>query len=103
MHIDCRRDRNVLPTCFSVQGGLIKPLKDGEAYGHLGIPTGFWRAGTLREEADNICKDINKIDASLLSPWQKLDGLRTFVIPRIDFILRGSSAEKKNSPVLTPS
>ncbi|XP_050824416.1 uncharacterized protein LOC127058411 [Gopherus flavomarginatus] len=45
---------------------------------------------TIRE----ILEDAAKIDTSLLAPWQKINALNTFLIPRIAFVLRGSAVAK---------
>ncbi|EDW88534.1 uncharacterized protein Dyak_GE18776 [Drosophila yakuba] len=38
-----------------------------------------------------IVGDIAKIDDSLLAPWQKIDAARTFVAPKLDFVLRSGA------------
>ncbi|XP_057324632.1 uncharacterized protein LOC130667160 [Microplitis mediator] len=38
--------------------------------------------------------DARSIDRSLLAPWQKMDALRTFIMPRVDYILRGEKVDK---------
>lgn len=39
-------------------------------------------------------EDAGKLDKSLLAPWQKMDALRTFILPGISFVLRGSAVAK---------
>lgn len=94
LHIDCRRRRRVLPTLFTIQGGHPHVLQDGEAYLHLGIPTGFRVQQTPDEDIAAMSADVSTLNESLLAPWQKLDVLRTFLQPRLDFILRGGAVSK---------
>ena len=45
-----------------------------------------------QHEANEICDqliiDLDKIENSLLIPWQKLDSIRTFLLPRLSYIVR---------------
>ncbi|XP_065454585.1 uncharacterized protein T26G10.4-like [Chrysemys picta bellii] len=68
------------------------PLAEGQAYQHLGMPTGVRQ--TPEDTIQEILQDAAKIDASLLAPWQKINALNTFLIPRISFTLRGSAMAK---------
>ena len=69
-------------------------LAAGEAYQHLGIPTGYETKRTPTETLRDLIADTRSIDQSLLAPWQKLDAVRTFLLPRLDFILQGAHIEK---------
>ncbi|KAF4517058.1 hypothetical protein B566_EDAN004678 [Ephemera danica] len=39
-------------------------------------------------------RDLRLINESLLAPWQKLDAVTTFLLPRMDFIMRGGNVKK---------
>jgi hypothetical protein len=57
-------------------------------------PTGFRVRQTPIETLDDLAEDICAVDRSLLAPWQKFDAVATFILPRMDFCLRGSRVEK---------
>lgn len=94
LHQDCRRTRSVLPTRFTLQDQHIKALVAGEPYVHLGIPTGFQVRQTPLLTVDEFVRDVIAVDRSLLTPWQKAETVATFILPRLDFWLRGSHVEK---------
>lgn len=95
LHINCQKSRRVLPTQFNIQGGLPVILQDGEHYKHLGVPTGFRARQTPEQTINQLNEDLQSIDSSLLAPWQKIDAVVTFLLPRLDFILRGGDVVKK--------
>ncbi|XP_059575830.1 uncharacterized protein T26G10.4-like [Alligator mississippiensis] len=72
----------------------MRHLRDGEAYCHLGTPTGHRARQTPEETINGIVQDAHKLDSSLLAPWQKIDAVNTFLIPRVAFVLRGSAVPK---------
>ncbi|UYV83161.1 hypothetical protein LAZ67_23000037 [Cordylochernes scorpioides] len=39
-------------------------------------------------------EDVEKFHSSLLAPWKEIDATKTFIYPRLDFILRGSPIHK---------
>ena len=43
---------------------------------------------TAEDLVQPLMDDIDKIQASLLAPWQKLDMIRTFVHPSLTFSLQ---------------
>ena len=57
-------------------------LKKEEPYRYLGVPMGI---EVEQQEATEICElliiDLEKLENSLLAPWQKLDTIRTFLNP----------------------
>jgi hypothetical protein len=65
-----------------------------EVYEYLGVPTGYHVA----QSADKALKDINlkrkMISDSLLAPWQKLDAVNTFILPRVSFHLKNGVVQK---------
>ena len=94
LHIVGRGVDAVRPTEFSLQNTPITALAAGEAYQHLGIPTGYQTKQTPTKTLRDLIADTRSIDQSLLAPWQKLDAVRTFLLPRLDFILQGAHIEK---------
>ena len=82
------------PTVFVLDGEGLKALGEGEAYEYLGIPVGSRVSQTPTATIIRMMEDANAIDSSLLAPWQKMDALRTFILPRLDYILRGGAVEK---------
>ena len=52
-----------------------------------------------QHEATEICEqlivDLEKLENSLLAPWQKLDAVRTFLQPRLSYILRAGEVKIK--------
>ena len=56
-----------------VQGKVIPALKQHEHYRYLGVPIGVMHDV---DEIDNlvgkVCTDLDKINESLLAPWQKI-------------------------------
>ena len=84
-------------TSFKVQNKIIPALKEEEHCRHLGIPIG------MIHNMDVICtmnfdlsEDLEKIEKSLLAPWQKLDPIRRFIQPCFTFILRVGCTLKKS-------
>ncbi|XP_065265992.1 uncharacterized protein T26G10.4-like [Emys orbicularis] len=94
LHIDGSKRDLVQGTGFQIQGEPVIPLAEGQAYQHLGTPTGFRVRQTPEDTIQEILQDATKIDASLLAPWQKINALNTFLIPHISFTLRGSAVAK---------
>lgn len=82
----------------TVQGDDIPCLKEDEAYHHLGVPTGLSIQQTPDETIAAMRDDVTRISASLLKPWQKLDAIRTFVLPQIQFSLL--TARVKKAPLI---
>ncbi|CAM4606818.1 unnamed protein product [Lepidochelys olivacea] len=94
LHIDGSKRDSVQATEFQIQGEPVIPLAEGQAYRHLGTPTGFRVRQTPEDTIQEILQDAAKTDTSLLAPWQKINALNTFLIPRISFVLRGSAVTK---------
>ncbi|UYV65459.1 hypothetical protein LAZ67_3004427 [Cordylochernes scorpioides] len=69
-------------------------MKEDATYCHHGVPTGFNNTRNPKEAIKGIKEDVEKIHSSLLAPWQKIDATKTFIYPRLDFILRGSPIHK---------
>ncbi|XP_076298053.1 uncharacterized protein LOC143217550 [Lasioglossum baleicum] len=94
LHQDSRGTRRAVPTCFSLQGQGLKSLAAGVPYEHLGVPTGFQVKQTPLLTIEELVRDLRSVDRSLLAPWQKCEAVGTFILPRLDFMLRGAHVEK---------
>ena len=74
---------------------VIPALKQHEHYRYLGVPIGVMHdVDEIDSLAGQLCMDLDKINESLLAPWQKLDAIRTFVQPCLTFALRAGEPEK---------
>ena len=78
--LNCKGGTKVLNTEYYVQNKIIPSLKKEEPYRYLEVPVGI---EVEQHEANKICEqliiDLDKIEKSLLAPWQKLDAIRTFL------------------------
>ncbi|XP_049946524.1 uncharacterized protein LOC126439393 [Schistocerca serialis cubense] len=88
------RRRQTLGSVFALQGGEPAVLGAGDAYLHLGVPTGYKVTQTPTDAIAAIRRDLQHLDASLLAPWQKIDAVRVFLLPRLDFVMRGGAVRK---------
>ncbi|XP_046684359.1 uncharacterized protein T26G10.4-like [Homalodisca vitripennis] len=86
--------RTVRPTAFTIYGSPLRVLEDGETYDHLGVPTGMRGDQTPVATIARLEEETAKIFASGLAPWQKLDAVRTFIVPQLDFNLRTARIRK---------
>ncbi|GFT18739.1 retrovirus-related Pol polyprotein from type-1 retrotransposable element R2 [Trichonephila clavipes] len=81
------------PSVLTVCGAPIKTLSDGDFYKYLGKPVGF----SIRKDGTNINDAIidgHKIATSQLAPWQKLDALKSFFFPSLNFAMRTGQFQK---------
>ena len=92
--LNCKGGTKVLNTEYYVQNKIIPSLIKEEPYRYLGVPVGI-----EQHESNEICEqliiDLDKIEKSLLAPRQKLDAIRTFLQPRLSYILRAGDVEIK--------
>jgi len=94
LHIDGKR-REALPTQFHIQEGAPPALSKNEVYEHLGVPTGYHVAQSADKALKRICHNLQHISDSLLAPWQKLDTINTFILPRVSFHLKNGVVQKR--------
>ncbi|XP_071447486.1 uncharacterized protein [Hetaerina americana] len=74
LHLDFRGGRQgVRDTAFSIQGG-----------------------DQLGDLLAKLRKDLDSVGSSELAPWQKIDALHTFLLPRLHFPLRVTATTKKS-------
>jgi hypothetical protein len=91
----CFRKGKLTPTCVKLQEATIPVLNVGDFYQYLGRPVGINIDRTPTSMLKTFISDLYKINRSLLSGWQKLDAIKTFVIPRLSFILRNGDIPRK--------
>lgn len=72
-------------TQFAIADQPVKALARGESYIYLGIATGVDADTTPKITLINSTKDVVKIRDCPLAPWQKLDAIKTFIIPRLSY------------------
>ncbi|KAE8739190.1 hypothetical protein FOCC_FOCC015313 [Frankliniella occidentalis] len=89
------KKRAQLETLTLIQGATIPTLADGDAYQHLGVPTGLRVDQTPEATIEAMLQDIGNIERSQLSDWQKLDALRTFVVPQAQHSLMTAKVQKQ--------
>ncbi|KAK3925231.1 hypothetical protein KUF71_002617 [Frankliniella fusca] len=78
----------------SIQGQEIPSLNEEDAYQHLGVPTGCSVDQTPEATLKTMLRDLHKIERSVLSDWQKIDAIRTFVVPQVEFCLLTARVRK---------
>jgi hypothetical protein len=84
-----REPTRVGDTVFNVQRGGIPVLSKEESFRYLGVPIGLlYDASDMCNITNKLISDLEKIRDSLLTPWQKLDAIRTFVQPCLTYALR---------------
>jgi hypothetical protein len=91
-----REPSRVGDTTFSVQDGVIPALLKEESYRYLGVPIGLlYDAKDMSKITEKLIADLEKIRDSLLTPWQKLDAIRTFIQPGLTYALRTCPVTRK--------
>ncbi|XP_023225130.1 uncharacterized protein LOC111626079 [Centruroides sculpturatus] len=80
---------------FNIKQQELPRLAKEDAYKHLGVPTGFSKCDTEEATTNNILTSIEKLNSSKLAPWQKVDALNTFIIPKLTFCLTTGTTPKK--------
>ncbi|KAK3911664.1 Retrovirus-related Pol polyprotein from type-2 retrotransposable element R2DM [Frankliniella fusca] len=83
-----------LDTVTSIQQQVIPTLGDSDA-NHLGVPTGLRIDQTPEATIKAMLGDVRAAERSLLSDWQKLYAIRTFVVPQVQFSLLTSKIKKE--------
>ena len=79
--------RGPIDTSITVEEIEIRALREAESTKFLGRPVGFniLKTGDRLEEAGNKAE---KILNSKLAPWQRIDAIKSFVLPSIIFPMR---------------
>jgi hypothetical protein len=82
---------------FLIQGESINALNQEDHYRYLGVPIGLIPNITdLQKLVDDLTSKLEKIETSLLAPWQKLDAIRTFIQPCLTYALRSTDPTTKS-------
>ncbi|XP_050420253.1 uncharacterized protein LOC126833140 [Adelges cooleyi] len=80
-------------TVFTVAGGQMRTLSEGDAAVFLGVQVGFNIVPPMSTLADITDLGL-RIVRSKLAPWQRLDALKTFFYPAATFSQRFSEFKK---------
>lgn len=87
----------VVPTAFQIQQQIMPALTAEEHYRYLGIPIGLiHNADNLPVLVERLIPELERIESSLLAPWQKLDAIRTFIQPSLTYALRAGCPLKQS-------
>ena len=96
LSLDCRSHPPVQQGAFTIQGNAIPALTEEQHYRYLGVPIGLYRTGAdLETLATKMADDLQRVESSLLAPWQKLDAYRTFIQPCAAYVMRAGECQKK--------
>ena len=80
-----------------IQTQLIPALQREDHYRYLGVPIGLVPNITILQNlVDDLTCKLEKIEQSLLAPWQKLDAIRTFIQPCLTYALRSTAPTTKS-------
>lgn len=96
----CMRNKRARNVTTNIQGHPIPTMAEGEAYQHLGVPTGLYVDQTPEDTIAHMIKDLHHVEASLLTDWQKLDAIRTFIVPQAQFVLLTARVAKERFQLL---
>ena len=75
-----------------INGGDVRALREDETEVYLGIPMG---AKLLYRPGTDLPSKLDKLQQSLLAPWQKLEALRSQLLPSLSHHLASGRVEKK--------
>jgi hypothetical protein len=82
---------------FQIQTKSIPALQREDHYRYLGVPIGLVpNISNLQNLVDDLATKLDKIEHSLLAPWQKLDAIRTFIQPCFTYALRSTDPTTKS-------
>lgn len=66
----------------------MKSLTSNDTYHYLGVPTGYQVKATPTGTIADLLEDLRRTDLSHLTPWQKIETVAVFLLPRLDFIMQ---------------
>ncbi|XP_070385103.1 uncharacterized protein [Dermacentor albipictus] len=93
LHLSGRHPVGTRPTSFTAGGNPIPALGDFEGHKFLGRPVGF-RVLPDETTVDEAIHLGRKLLSSMLAPWQRLDAIKTFLYPALNFAMRVDLASK---------
>jgi hypothetical protein len=84
---------------FQIQTKSIPALQREDHYRYLGVPIGLVPNRSNHQNlVDDLATKLDKIERSLLAPWQKLDAIRTFIQPCLTYALRSAPPIQRPNP-----
>lgn len=87
LHLSGKTPVGTRNTIFNVDGKAIRALQDGESTKFLGKPVGYMCV-PLQSDLQKYIDTGTKILRSCLSPWQKIDAMKTFFYSSLVFPMR---------------
>ena len=81
-------------TTFQIHNGTPVVMSEEYHYKYLGIPTGYSPFVDPRTTTEEMKRTLDNIDNSLLAPWQKLESVVVFLIPKLSFLIKSGFVEK---------
>ncbi|GFW16081.1 retrovirus-related Pol polyprotein from type-1 retrotransposable element R2 [Trichonephila clavipes] len=95
LHISGQNPTGTRPTKFKLGDIEIQALDDGTPYAYLGNPVGFFIQKHFKT-ANDALSILERLSASNLAQWQKLDALKTFFFPTLSFSMRPGQLGKED-------
>lgn len=105
LHLSGQMPVGTRPTVFSIRETAIPVIEDFDSHEFLGRPIGY---RVIPPEATvNEAIDLGKrLLSSMLAPWQRIDAIRTFLFPALNFSMRmgtlGKDTWKRLDDALRP-
>lgn len=93
LHLSGRYPVGTRPTTFTIGSDLVPALADYEGHQFLGRPVGF-RVLPDQTTVDEAIHLGRKLLSSVLTPWQRLDAIKSFLYPALNFAMRVGLASK---------
>nr|XP_037284215.1 uncharacterized protein LOC119176986 [Rhipicephalus microplus] len=93
LHLSGRYPVGTRPTIFTVGSVPVPALADFEGHRFLGCPVGF-RVLPDQTTVDEAIHLGRRLLSSMLTPWQRLDSIKTFLYPALNFAIRVGLASK---------
>ncbi|XP_037508774.1 uncharacterized protein LOC119385401 [Rhipicephalus sanguineus] len=93
LHLSGRYPVGTRPNTFTVGSDPVPALADFEGHRFLGRPVGF-RVLPDQTTVDEAIHLGRKLLSSMLAPWQRLDAIKTFLYPALNFAMRVGLASK---------
>jgi hypothetical protein len=100
LHVEKDSPSEASTTGFNLNNAVIPCLATGEFYKYLGTPNGIQIKSPDESTLNDLTLQLNKLDSSLLWSWQKLDAFKTFLQPKLDFMMRSTNFSKTRLKLL---
>ncbi|GBM24914.1 Retrovirus-related Pol polyprotein from type-2 retrotransposable element R2DM, partial [Araneus ventricosus] len=102
LHLSASTPVNVPGSLFSLGPDTIKPILEYEFTKFLGKPVGFNPVSDY-SSFNSFADCAKKILDSQLSPWQKMDAMKSFIFPATQFSMRTGQFKKEDWTLLDES